>query len=76
MADEPPKVSPLKLIRGGGRTPPLFGGEKVKSIYRHGLCEDNETVMVIAVLENGRYVAISVCPGRPITACEIEVEFV
>ena len=60
---------PTTSIRGEGpQLGPQLDAVPVKSIDSFGLCEDNETLLVIVELVDGRTVALSFCPGQAITA--------
>ena len=59
----------LSLIEGHGQkvlTVPIA------RVERCGLCEDGKTWMALVTLLDGRIVGVTLCPGSPITACEVE----
>ena len=44
----------------------------VAEIESYDMAEDGETLFVWVALANGRTAAVSICPGRPITAAIVD----
>lgn len=60
-------VEALQTATGG----PVLGGVLVESIHSYDIAEDGRTLCVMCEMADGSTAMISVCPGRPITACVV-----